>query len=211
MKNQLLIRPGTIEDYPGFRQAEEKAWTGSGVDLITMEQYRSWLTVFPRGLLVAASSNQVAAHHFSQICNFDPDNENDNRTWAMLTDNGFCLNTHLDSGDTLYGVSISSALRGAGRAVFDAAIKQVGQLGLKRYVGACRMPGLYLYAQQKQTSIKNIVTEYTEAVVKKHLHDRTLSSLLSIPGVTFRRVVPNYFEDEQSGNWAALICYEQSR
>ena len=202
------IRTAKACDYEEFAEAETFAWQDSEVPIINREQFLTWLEIFPEGLLLVETEGKICGHHFSQIREFDVFNSHDNRCWDELTDKGFCRKTHNLNGNVLYGVSISASVRGAGRFVFEAAVKQTHSLNLPRYVGACRIPGLSTYAESLNVNADTVVSEYVQAVVADKRKDKTLSALLSVPGVRFVRLVPNYFTDAQSKNWACLICYD---
>lgn len=207
MRDEFTFRSGKPEDYPAFMAAEAKAWRGSGVPLITEEQYNTWLEVFPQGLVLAEYRDRICAHHFAQIARFDVFDLHDNRDWDTLTDFGFCRRTHDPEGNVLYGVSLSSCVRGGGRAVFRHAMRQVSILGLERYVGACRIPGLSAYATTRHRTMSQVAAEYASRVLAGERKDPTLSPLLEVEGLRFHRVIPGYFHDPQSGDWACLISY----
>jgi hypothetical protein len=202
----ITVRQGRIEDYPSLLASERKAWAGSEVTLITFEQFKTWLEVFPSGLLLAEHQGEICGHHFSQICRFDLHDVRDNRSWDTITDRGFCRTTHDPAGNVLYGVSLSSSVRGAGRMVLTHAIRQASDLKLDYYIGACRMPGLAMYATSLNLPMDEVVASYVEAVAKQRIYDKTLSTLLKA-GVQAHRPIPNYFHDQQSGNWGCLISF----
>lgn len=202
------VRGAKESDYAEFAEAERLAWSNTDVPIISQRQFLTWLEIFPEGLLLVEANNKVCGHHFSQIREFDIGDSGDNRSWDKLTDAGFCRATHNPRGNVLYGVSISASVRGAGRFVFEAAVKQTQALKLPRYVGACRIPGLTAYAESLGKAADAVVSEYVQAVVKGKLKDKTLSALLSVSGVRFVRLIPRYFTDAQSKDWACLICYD---
>lgn len=202
------VRNAQSSDYEEFAEAERLAWSSSEVPIISQSQFLTWLEIFPEGLLLVETNGKICGHHFSQIRAFDVHDSQDNRSWDELTNEGFCRTTHNPSGDVLYGVSVSASVRGAGRFVFEAAVKQTHALNLPRYVGACRIPGLATYAESLGIKPDTAVSEYVQAVVAGKRKDKTLSALLAVSGVRFVRLVPEYFTDAQSNNWACLICYE---
>lgn len=202
------VRGARACDYDEFAEAERLAWSSSEVPIISHSQFLTWLEIFPEGLLLVEANSRICGHHFSQIREFDVGNFLDNRSWDELTDAGFCRTTHNLGGNVLYGVSVSASVRGAGRFVFEAAVKQTHSLNLPRYVGACRIPGLTAYAESLGIDPDTAVSEYVHAVVAGKRKDKTLSALLAVSGVRFVRLIPEYFTDAQSKNWACLICYE---
>ena len=203
----ITVRAAVPQDYEQFLAAEVAAWQGSEVPPISQEQFLTWLEVFPQGLLVAELEGWICAHHFAQICQFDLSDETDNRSWDEITDGGFCRGTHTLAGNALYGVSVSSCVRGAGRAVFSAAVNQIQSLGLDYYVGACRLPSLASYASRVGRLPDEVAVSYGAAVARGEYYDKTLSTLLKVEGLQFHRMIPNYFHDQQSQDWACLISY----
>lgn len=212
--DSITIKNGTLEDYPAFAEAEKKAWQGSGVYIISREQYETWLRVFPEGLLIAMKEDRVCGHIFSQVCHFNPLNKNDNRSWDEMTDRGYAETTHKLDGNCLYTVSFSASIAGAGKLLARKGFQLAAHLGLEWYSGVCRMPGLNEWGKAGKLELDHVnVERYAGNVsntaakvqVNERLFDPTLSVLLRTEGIKYYRVIQNYFSDQQSGNWAAVV------
>jgi hypothetical protein len=219
MNPALVIRQAKLEDYPAFLLAEKQAWgKDTDVHLITRVQFETWLQVFPEGLWLAEHRGQICGHLFSQICNFDPTNESDNRTWDEITNFGFAASTHNPDGFTMYTVSVSAHFPGAGKRLLRKALDYTRQHNLRFYAGASSIPGVSEYAQGRAIT-RELVEEYVAGVLRKLGHrldtgprivDPVVSVTLSVEGARFYRLLENYFDYPKSGNWAVLIAYENS-
>ena len=203
-----MIRQGEISDYPEFLQAEQQAWKNTGVPVISREQYASWMEVFPEGLLLAEYAGVVCGHVFSQVCSFDPFDESDNRSWNEATDFGFIRATHEPAGRTMYNVSVSACIPGAGKKLLRAAFSQAEASRLQYYTGASSIPGLAVWVKSQQRKMdRSAAEEYVDCVLERKIRDPVISVTLSIEGTEFCRVMENYFDYPGSGGWAALIAY----
>lgn len=113
---------------------------------------------------------------------------------------GFDFSGHDPSGTTLYGadISVSPSWRGkgVGRALYAARFDLVRQLALVRFGTACRMPDCAASGLPPES--------FARAVASGERVDRTLTPLLRY-GLTLAAVLPDYMEDEESLNAAALL------
>lgn len=215
----IVIRQGQQGDFEGLLAAEKLAWgEEAGVDLITPEQFDAWLEVFPEGLMVAEHNGQIVGHLYSQICNFNPLDMNDNRSWYDITDSGFCRTTHNPNAQTLYTVSVSACFPGVGKRLLRQIPPFVAKHGLRYYAGASSLPGAEQYAAKLNQPInRSLIENYMAAVLRKlgmrddpgeKIGDPVVTVTLGIEGAKFLRVLENYFHYSKSGDFAALIFYE---
>ncbi|GGI96761.1 putative N-acetyltransferase YkwB [Alicyclobacillus cellulosilyticus] len=163
------------------------------------DQLRHHVTLFPEGALCVEVDGALAGSMTTLMVHFDPNHPH--HTWAEMTDGGY-IRTHRPDGDTLYVVDISVRPRyrrlGLGKWVMHAMYHLVVHKRLKRLVGGGRMPGYHKVAHRMSPEA------YAEAVVRGELHDPVITFLLRC-GRTPLAVVPNYLEDEESGNHALLM------
>ena len=216
-KKEIVIRKGRASDYSDLLESEKKAWGDSGVKLISEDVFLTWLETFPEGLIIAEVENRVRGHLFLQICDFDPFDKKDNRSWATITDDGYCKKTHNPKGNTFYTVSISSCYPGAGKAM----LRQISVLTDQKFnlpfaIGVCRIPGALKYANENGKTVDLIIDKYVKKVLKsakgmgEKFFDPTLSVVASIEEFEFDRIIPNYFDDLMSGNYACQFMYKNS-
>lgn len=163
------------------------------------QQLRNHVTLFPEGALCVEIDGKLAGSMTGLLVNFDP--QHPDHTWAEVTDNGY-IGNHNPQGDTLYIVDISvrPSYRqlGLGKWLMDSMYELVIHKQLKRLLGGGRMSGYHKEAAQMSAQ------EYLEAVVAGRLKDPVITFLLRC-GRTPLQVVPNYLEDEESHNYAALM------
>lgn len=161
--------------------------------------------VFPGGQLVAKCGNRVVGSASSLIVS--------EAVWhAHLpweqTVGGHQLGNHDPSGTTLYGVDISvdPEFRGRGiaRALYQARMKLVDELELRRFGTACRLPGVRDWKRTTGRSIQDYIIE----VESGKMVDPTLTPLFRL-GLSPIGFIEGYMDDEESLNAAALL--ERSR
>ncbi len=121
--------------------------------------------------------------------------------WSTIADDGYIRN-HQPDGETLYVIDIcvSPAFRqfGLGKWLMQSMYETVVHLGCDRLLGAGRMPG-YGALSDRMTA-----EEYLEQVVQGQRKDPVITFLLRCGRMPVG-VVPNYLDDEQSANYAALM------
>ena len=165
------------------------------------EQLHNHVALFPQGALLIEVDGQVAGSITSLITHFNPDHPE--HTWAEVTDNGYIRN-HSPSGDTLYVVDlcIRPSFRGLGlgKYLLQALYHVVVQFRLQRLLGGARMPGYHHHAQHMRPE------EYLDAVVQGKLKDPVITFMMRCGRVPIG-VVPDYLEDEESCNYAALMAW----
>jgi ribosomal protein S18 acetylase RimI-like enzyme len=163
------------------------------------EQLENHVTLFPEGALCVEVDGQLAGSMTGLVVNFDP--EHPTHTWEEITDNGYIRN-HSPNGNTLYVVDIcirpSFRKFALGKLLMQSMYEVVIHQGLDRLLGGGRMPGYHQYANEMTAE------EYLAAVVRGAVKDPVISFLLSA-GRTPICVVPNYLEDEESHDYAALM------
>ncbi|MGE5701014.1 MAG: GNAT family N-acetyltransferase [Clostridia bacterium] len=157
------------------------------------------METFPAGAMVAVlPDGTIAGSATSLIISFD----GKPHTWAEVADNGYLRQSHDPEGDSLYGIDVCvrPAYRklGVAKALYEARKQLVTQLGLKRYLAGCRIPGYHLYAAQLSPQ------EYADRVAKGEIYDQVLSFMLK-QGLSPIQILPNYVEDEESLNYAVLV------
>jgi ribosomal protein S18 acetylase RimI-like enzyme len=163
------------------------------------EQLQNHVTLFPEGALCVEIDGRVVASMTGLRVQLDPDHLL--HTWAKITDEGYIRN-HNPQGDTLYIVDICVLPEyrklGLGKWMMLSMYEVVVHLGLQRLLGGGRMSGYHLHADTLSAE------EYLEKVVAGDLRDPVISFLLRCGRVPIA-VVPNYLEDEESRNYAALM------
>ncbi len=212
----IRIKSPSFGDYKEFLESEKKAWENTEIPPITFDQFASWIKVFPQGLIMAESEGKICGHIFSQRCDFRPYDPKDNRNWIEMTDRGCCLKTHDDEGPTLYVVSFSASVAGAGKLLLSQMKGLTARLGVKHTVGPIRLPGLAAFAEKMKKPIADAAQEYIRAVVETVRRERKENKVFDptlTPAVSFKdfypvRLIADYLPDKASGNYACLLVYD---
>jgi hypothetical protein len=102
----------------------------------------------------------------------------------------------------MYGADISTHPKhrheGIGGMLYDARKKLVAKLNLRRMIAGGRLFNYSEYADRMSPY------EYAEKVMKRELKDPVLSFELD-NGFRFVKILPNYFDDVRSLNYASFI------
>jgi GNAT superfamily N-acetyltransferase len=159
---------------------------------------RSHITTFPEGQLMAVCGDQVIGS--CSNCLIEEEVWTAHLDW-MRTVGGPMLENHSPNGSTLYGLDITVhpdfRKIGVGRAFYEARFEFIRRKGLKRYGTACRLPDF------KKSRVDS-VEQYVRSVISGNVNDRTLTPLMRY-GLTYLEVLPDYMDDPESGDSAALL------
>lgn len=162
-------------------------------------QLSNHVVLFPEGALCVEVDGRLVGSMTGMLIDFDP--AHPGHTWEEITDGGYIRN-HQPYGDTLYIVDICvrPAYRayGFGKSLMQSMYDVVVHLGLKRLLGAGRMPGYGQVADQLTPE------QYVQEVLQGLRRDPVISFLLRC-GRTPVQIVANYLEDEESRNYALLM------
>lgn len=165
-------------------------------------QLSNHVRLFPDGALCAEVDGEVAGSVTGLLVTWHP--EDPDHSWATITDMGYITN-HDPNGNTLYIVDISvrPACRklGVGMALMQSMYETVVAKGLDRLLGGARMPGYAAHAGALTPE------QYLEEVLKGSLNDPIVTFLMRC-GRTPVRVVHDYLDDEESGDCAVLMQWQ---
>lgn len=157
---------------------------------------------FPEGQFVALDHGKVIASCTNMLVS-DKDWDA-HLSWEEQT-GGLMLTRHNPTGKTLYGIDISVHPdyrgRGIAKSLYQKRYDLVRAQQLTRYGTVCRMPD---YA----ASGMNSPAEFADAVAAGLTQDRTLTPLLKM-GLDYGGIIPDYMEDEESGNAGAILTWEK--
>lgn len=200
----FAVRQMTLDDVDAAAALQRAAFPAPfPEDLLWQPAHlRRHLAVFPAGQFVAEADGAVVATCSNTIVTEAAWNAH--ASWDR-TVGGPYLENFAEQGSTLYGLDITVhpdfRRRGIGRRFYEARFTLVRELGLVRYGTACRIPDYLRYrADHPEVGVE----EYVIRVVDGQATDRTLTPLLRY-GLRFLEVLPDYMEDEESANAAALL------
>ncbi|WP_027084777.1 GNAT family N-acetyltransferase [Cohnella panacarvi] len=161
-------------------------------------QLTEHVTRFPDGAICAEIDGRIVGSMTALRIRLE---EYERHDWSTISDNGY-IRTHQPDGETLYVIDlcVSPAFRrfGLGKWLMQSMYETVVHLGCDRLLGGGRMPG-YGALSDRMTA-----EEYLEQVVQGKRKDPVITFLLRC-GRMPAGVVPNYLEDEQSADYAALM------
>lgn len=154
------------------------------------------LSVFPEGQWVALREGKVIGS--CSNARIPESRWATHMTWiAAVTDPE--MSGHDPHGEVLFGADISvhpEARRlGVGRALYRARFEYAAANGIL-YGTGCRLPGLRASGLDLE--------DYVARVCAGEMQDRTLTPLLRM-GLQVARTCPDYMEDEESRNAAAIL------
>jgi len=162
---------------------------------------------FPEGQFVAlyqtTSSDILVVGYASTMRTNRPPN-NKPKSW-MDAIGTLGIANHVPDGDWLYGVEMAVRPKyhrqGIGTQLYDARFELVQRLNLKGWYACGMLMGYHRYADQMS------VQEYGEKVIKRELHDPTVTMQMN-RGFTPLEVVEDYLDEPLAGGGAVLIIWE---
>ncbi|WP_128103948.1 GNAT family N-acetyltransferase [Paenibacillus sp. DCT19] len=164
------------------------------------EQLASHVTHYADGAICIEVDGELAGSMTSLRMQWDPA-QPVNHSWTEVTDDGYIRN-HQPDGNTLYIVDLCVRPKyrkwGLAQLMMQAMYQLVIHQGMDRLLGAGRMPGYHLVAEQMSAE------QYLEQVVAGELHDPVISFLLRCGRMPVG-VTANYLDDEESCDYAALM------
>ncbi|RXZ81860.1 N-acetyltransferase [Paenibacillaceae bacterium] len=163
------------------------------------EQLAEHVARFPEGALCAEADGQL----IGSITGLRVDSKAvaGTHSWSEITGDGYITN-HNPQGDVLYIVDICvvPAYRksGVGKWLMQSMYETVVHLRLASLAGGGRMPGYHQHAQRLTAA------QYLHEVMVGKLKDPVITFLLRCGRVP-AGIAPNYLEDEESCNYAAIM------
>jgi ribosomal protein S18 acetylase RimI-like enzyme len=198
----IKIRTIRREDIDKIIEIENAAW---GIEkAATKEMLLSRLEVFPEGFFCAEVDGEICGFSTQEIIRMEDFPDKD-KTWNLLTDNGFLKRSHNSKGDALFGVSMSVPQYVSDKNVALTLYEYCGKLAIKFnlkkiYVGS-RIPKYYKH-QEKMS-------------VEEYVHGRSRTGRILDPelalyvnlGLKIEKISPNYFKDPESLDYGVLMSW----
>ena len=201
--DSITIRARTRKDLPAVVQLAKRVYAPPHPpEAIWQEEtLLSHLSAFPEGQLVVENSEgRIIAD--SSALRVSTREAFAGHTWHGITGCG-ALNTHQPQGEVFYGVDImvdpQVQGRGIGQQLYHARKRLARELGCRFFIAGARIPGFNLTANGLS------VEAYVRDVISMRRFDPTLSRQLKA-GFTVMGILPNYFRDFESRDFAVLIC-----
>jgi ribosomal protein S18 acetylase RimI-like enzyme len=192
-------RPDDIEKIVKLQQESFPILARYG-NIWHQEELKSHLQIFPQGQFVAVEEDGTVVGSVSTLI-INLDSEYAEHTWKGITADGMFTN-HNPNGDSLYGADISTHPKfrheGIGSMLYGARKELVMRLGLRRMISGGRLFNYCDYADRMSA------LEYAQKVIKGEFHDPVLSFEID-NGFKFKKILPDYFDDVRSKNYASFI------
>lgn len=161
------------------------------------EHLSAHVAKFPEGQFVAVAEGAVVAS--ASMSRISDAQWQAHLSWEE-TLGGFSFDTFDPAGSTLYAADISVHPqwrgRGLARELYRLRFEACRKLGCARLGTACRIPDFRGFDGTHE--------EYARRVIAGELSDRTLTPLLRL-GMVFQAILPDYMDDPESGDAAALL------
>lgn len=199
----ITITNSRPEHFAGLEHLQRIAYpTLDPSHLLRGPHFEAHLQLFPDGQFVALDGDHVVGMTSTFRTTYDfehPDHTFDD----IIT--GGTFSNHDPNGPWLYGADVSVLPQyrgqGVGSRLYDARRTLCRRLNLRGQIAGGMMPGYRHYRDQMS------VEQYAAAVAAGELHDPTLSVQLR-NGFQVRGILRNYLHDEQLGNEATLIVWD---
>lgn len=194
------VRPYTLTDFGSLLSLQRAAFPPPFPETLlwSREQITAHTEVFPKGALAAIVDGQVAGSGTALMITYT----GESHTWEEVSDHGFIRGSHEPDGDSLYGIDLcvhpDFRGRGIAGAIYEARKELVRQLGLKRFIAGCRIPGYHMHAERLTAE------QYVDKVAAGELKDLVLSFMLK-QGLRPLQVLSHYLDDDESLDHAVLV------
>ncbi len=198
----LIIRETTHDDIQGVVALQRACFPEPFPEdlLWTNVHISSHIDQFPAGQFLAEINNSIVASCTNMLVSA--------QVWQahhdwQTTSGGLSLPNHDPQGEVMYGIDISvhPNFRGQGiaRLLYTKRLQYCRDHNVQ-YGTVCRLPGFF------QSSFDDPL-QYAIAVGEERETDPTLTPLLKLGGI-FQGIIPNYMEDQESGNAGAILKWQ---
>jgi len=168
-------------------------------ELMTEEQYKRHIEIFPEGQMVVLDGDKVIASTTTLLQNY----HKGHHTFLDISDN-LWLGTHDPEGDWLYGLDVSVhpdyQRKGIGRQIYDARQEVAKELGTKGQLTA-GMPIGFDKVKDQMT-----IAEYCDKLIKGEIIDPTVTAQTKC-GFILVEPLFDYLDDPRSGNCSVLMYW----
>lgn len=198
ISGKISLRQLKKDDYERVKEIQLKCF--SKMKPWAIEQWDAILEKFPQGQIGIEVDKKLVASSCSLRIFFDE--FSNNHSWSAITGNGM-LTTHMDDGDTLYGIEImvdpDYQSYKLARRIYNERKKLAKENNIKRILIGGRIPNYHLYSDRLSPK------EYVEQVIDKKISDPVLTTQLS-NGFQLKRIIKDYLpNDSDSCGFATFM------
>ena len=203
----MTIRRATLDDLDGIMHVE-KSWPEPA--RAPQEKFIARLERFPEGFLVATHENNIVATLTACLTNYDPDHPERLSNWQTVTNDGYLYEGQsTKENNSLYIVSgvVAKDYSGSEDLFSESMLMQYAlakDLGLEYMLGGAVLPG---YSRHLKKHQEVSAAEYVMTTKAGKPIDPLLCKYhqigFKVPDE--RHVIKNYFPDDASKNYAAIV------
>ena len=144
-EDEIRVRRAQKKDIPQLINIEHIIWKPLGTPVFNAGYFMTWLKVNPEGFFVAECDGMLVGYTYTQIFNFVFEDVENFTSFDAIADHAYTTKTHNPAGNALFGVTITSTRKGAGRKLHEAILKYAQDLKKEYFVAATRLSGLSSY------------------------------------------------------------------
>ncbi len=198
---EIIFRSAEISEVSQIVELEKSVWKEQAA---TSEQIKARIKNFPRGNFVALYENKIVAYCSIE---YTEDLKEKKFSWNEITDKGFTINSHKQSGEYVYGINLSvhhsmNGYKLGNRVIFFGILIVIEDNKKGVFIGS-RLPG---FAAYKKRYPETRAEEYANLKRNGRRRDYELSMYES-EGFNLIKILPNYFYDPASLNYGALVYW----
>ena len=179
--------------------------TLSEAEILTADNYRSHINIFPEGQFVALDGERVVGSTSTLRVNFDLNDPTTGHHTFNETVAGGWFTSHLPDGEWLYGADMGThpdyRRLGLGRAFYRVRQQLAREIGCKG-----QLIGGMLSGYQAVSDLMTVEQYYAEVVAGKRF-DPTASVQQKL-GFKFQSLLLDYIDDPLSGNASVMMTLD---
>lgn len=147
-KTAFTMREVKEDDLPELAALERQLWGGLGTPIWAYADLKEWLEKGSPFFLLAESGGRIGGYYYGQLNDFSLEKTDDYTKFDTVTGRGYTRHEHDPNGNSVYGVCVSSIMRGAGAALHAEVHLRIGKLRKKYFFCHSRIPGFAAYLAQ---------------------------------------------------------------
>ncbi len=144
-EKEIIVRRAQEKDIPQLINIEHLIWKPLGTPVFDASYFIAWLKVNPEGFFVAECDKIVVGYTYTQIFDFAFKDIESFPSFDELTDHAYTTKTHNPAGNAVFGLTITSIQKGAGRKMHEALLEYAQALKKEYFVAATRLSELNTY------------------------------------------------------------------
>lgn len=232
MQSEIFVRPVREEDLSVIVAMEERTWPSMGADPLSRKTLTAWYLEKSPFFLIAECSGTPCGFYFGRMITLTEETALTFLDQTLMSSGGIHQYPYAKHGNSVYGITMLSTVKGAGRALYTAVWKRKKALCIKYSIGISRLSDFRNFAMMlnaAKVSLDDIALWYATSsarqlglrmwpsckAVQEWLPTHTLQKpdrMLAFHtyGTSFGLlgVLPGFMTDPESMNYGAVILSE---